>query len=112
MKIPFETIDWATAQTETMNGETGELEIKKREYNGFMVRILTCSPNFKLDHWCSVGHVAFCIDGSCTLNTKDGKSHTLTKGMSFVVTDNQPAHDLISAHGATLFVIDGDFLAD
>ena len=112
MKIPFEQIEWQNVSTDVLEGTTGTIEIKKRDYNGFMVRILKCSPNFKLDHWCSTGHIAYCLEGECTLNTLDGKSFTLIQGSSFVVSDNEPAHDLISHNGATLFVIDGDFLGD
>ena len=112
MRIPFEQIDWKDAESEIVPGETGHLEIKRREFSGLLIRILKCSPNFKLDHWCSTGHIAYCIEGSCTLNLTDGSSFTLHEGSSFVVTDNQPAHDLISGEGATLFLIDGEFLAD
>ncbi|MEJ0054645.1 MAG: hypothetical protein WDN75_02775 [Bacteroidota bacterium] len=41
---------------------------------------------------------------------QDGKEFHLTKGMSYVVSDELSSHRSVSEHGVKLLIIDGDFL--
>jgi len=58
------------------------------------------------DHWCSKGHVLFCLEGELQTRLDDGRTFTLTPGMSYQVADNAEAHQSSTALGAKLFVVD------
>jgi hypothetical protein len=68
------------------------------------------SANYLADHWCRKGHVVHCLEGEFTSEMEDAQSVILTKGMSYVVSDDMSSHRSYSKNGAKLFIIDGDFL--
>nr|WP_269809300.1 DHCW motif cupin fold protein [Enterovibrio nigricans] len=58
------------------------------------------------DHWCSKGHVLFCLSGELSTELDDGSIHVLKPGMSYQVADNAEAHRSFTKEGAKLFVVD------
>ena len=58
------------------------------------------------DHWCSKGHILFCLEGELRTELDDGRTFTLKPGMSYQVADNAEAHRSHTEIGARLFVVD------
>lgn len=108
--IPFQTTDWENLPVTQHNGETGVAYWKTLQYGGLRIRIVEYSENYKADHWCSKGHIIYCIEGEMTTELSDGSKHTLTKGMSYQVSDELSSHQTSSVHGVKLFIVDGSFL--
>ena len=64
------------------------------------------SPGYVADHWCSKGHIIFCVDGELVTDLKDGRSFTLKPGMSYQVADDDGQHRSHTDKGARLFIVD------
>jgi hypothetical protein len=50
------------------------------------------------------------LEGSFLTQLESGEQIKLTKGMSYVVSDNMSSHRSVSAEGVKLLIVDGDFL--
>ena len=59
---------------------------------------------------CEKGHIVHCLEGAFVTELKNREKVTLTKGMTFIVSDELSSHRSISKDGVTLLIIDGDFL--
>lgn len=68
------------------------------------------SANYLADHWCSKGHIIYCIEGEMISELSDGSKHILSKGMSYEVSDDMSSHRTFSKDGVKLLIIDGGFL--
>ncbi|MEP6750510.1 MAG: DHCW motif cupin fold protein [Bacteroidota bacterium] len=110
MNIPFQTIDWSSIEKTEHKGETGTSYWQTMQFDGIRVRIVHYSANYKADHWCQKGHIIYCLEGAFVSELENGEIHTLTKGMSYIVSDDCSSHRSISETGVTLLIIDGDFL--
>lgn len=108
--IPFHLTNWEDIPTVEHSGETGVAYWKTLQYGDLRIRIVEYSKNYKADHWCSKGHIIYCIDGEMTTELSDGSKHTLTKGMSYQVSDELSSHRTSSEEGVKLFIVDGSFL--
>ncbi|NOT75219.1 MAG: DHCW motif cupin fold protein [Cyclobacteriaceae bacterium] len=108
--IPFQTIDWGSVESIEQSGETGTVSSKTIQYPGLRIRLIEYSSNYSADHWCHKGHIVHCLEGSFTTHSENGESVHLTKGMSYVVSDDLSSHRSVSATGVKLMIIDGDFL--
>ncbi|WP_143305548.1 DHCW motif cupin fold protein [Chitinophaga vietnamensis] len=108
--INFQTINWPAIAATLHPGETGEARWQTLQFPGLRVRIVTYSAGYLADHWCQKGHIVHCIEGSFVSELENGEKFTLTKGMSYIVSDNLSSHRSVSAEGTTLLIIDGDFL--
>jgi hypothetical protein len=64
------------------------------------------SPGYVSDHWCSKGHILFCMAGELYTELADGRRFSLKPGMSYQVGDNAEPHRSSTPLGATLFVVD------
>jgi hypothetical protein len=64
------------------------------------------SPGYVADHWCEKGHIILCVGGELNTELKDGRSFTLTPGMSYQVADGRDAHRSRTVKGARLFIVD------
>ena len=110
MSIPFQTIDWnAVPKTEHI-GENGIAYWQTMQYNGLRIRIVEYSKGYLADHWCRKGHIVHCLEGEFISELEDGQKFRLTKGSSYVVSDELSSHRSMSEEGVTLMIIDGDFL--
>ncbi|MFZ2555146.1 DHCW motif cupin fold protein, partial [Psychrobacter urativorans] len=50
--------------------------------------------------------ILLCIEGELNTELKDGRTFTLTTGMTYQVADNTIAHRSSTKNGAKLFIVD------
>ncbi|KAA0995322.1 hypothetical protein FQ192_09715 [Pseudomonas sp. ANT_J12] len=104
--IPFGTTDWSQIPPTEHPGETGSALWRTQQFGAIRVRIVEYTPGYLADHWCSKGHVLFCLEGELHTELEDGRQFVLTPGMSYQVADNAEAHRSSTAVGARLFIVD------
>ncbi len=108
--IPFGVTDWNTVEVTEHPGETGMAYWRTRHFgpddNRIRVRRVEYSAGYLADHWCSKGHVLFCLQGELETRLEDGRRFVLTAGMSYQVADQAEAHQSYTRDGATLFIVD------
>ena len=119
--IPFQTIDWTTVEKVEYKGETGTAFWQTIQLNGLRIRLIEYSKGYLADHWCQKGHIVHCLEGSFVSELKTGENFILTKGMTYVVSDDLSSHRSVaerfweeycglSKNEVKLLIIDGDFL--
>jgi hypothetical protein len=108
--IPFQTIDWSSVEKTEYQGKTGTAVWQTLMVAGLRVRLVEYSKNYFADHWCSKGHIVYCLEGEFESELQSGEKFTLHKGMSYIVSDDLSSHRSISKNGVKLLIIDGDFL--
>jgi hypothetical protein len=108
--ILFQTTDWDNIPLTESAGESGVAYYRTLNFQGFRVRMVEYSKNYRADHWCKAGHIVYCIDGEMTCELADGRSFTMRKGMSYTVSDDASMHRSYSASGVKLMIVDGQFL--
>ncbi len=109
MKIasfPFQIIDWSIVPREEHKGETGIAYWQIQMVNDIRVRKVEYSAGYKADHWCSKGHVIFCLEGGMNTELDDGRIMQLEAGMCYFVGDNNEAHRTSTNTGCKLFIVD------
>ena len=104
--FPFKTLNWSSIPKEEHNGETGVAWWQVQLVNDIRVRLVEYSPGYKADHWCSKGHIIYCLEGEMDTELEDGRVTKLTKGMCYFVGDNNEAHRTSTASGCKLFIVD------
>jgi quercetin dioxygenase-like cupin family protein len=104
--IPFSTTDWSGVEPTTHKGEVGVATWRTRKFGDIRVRMVEYSPGYVSDHWCEKGHIILCVEGELETHLKDGRTFTLTPGMSYQVADGADAHRSRTARGARLFIVD------
>ncbi len=104
--FPFNTIDWDNIPKEEHQGETGKAWWQVQKVNDIRVRIVEYSKEYKADHWCSKGHIIYCLEGEMESELDDGRKLTLKKGMCYFVGDNDEAHRSTTINGCKLFIVD------
>ncbi|MFE8049266.1 DHCW motif cupin fold protein [Brenneria goodwinii] len=104
--IPFGTTDWSKISPEEHKGDTGAAYWRTQNFDNIRARIVEYTPGYMADHWCSKGHILFCLEGELHTELDDGRTFTLTPGMSYQVADNAEAHRSHTEIGARLFVVD------
>lgn len=108
--IPFQLIDWTTIPKTEHKGESGYAIWQTVQFPGLRVRIVEYSKNYLADHWCKKGHIVHCLEGKFISEMQNGEKFILTKGMTFVVSDELSSHRSLTTDGVKLMIIDGDFL--
>ncbi len=108
--IPFQAIDWSDIPKTEHKGETGIAYWQTLQLEGLRIRIVEYSKGYVADHWCTKGHIVHCLEGDFVSELNDGRKYTLTKGMTYVVTDELSSHRSTTVNGVKLLIIDGDFL--
>lgn len=108
--IPFQTIDWTVVPKEEFKGEKGVAYWQTIQFDGLRIRIVEYSPGYIADHWCKKGHIVHCLEGDFISELKNGKQFKLSKGMTYVVSDELSSHRSITQNGVKVMIIDGDFL--
>ena len=102
--FPFSVTDFSTIEPEIKSGTTGFAEWRTRDT--IRIRQITYSPNYLADHWCSKGHIIFCIEGQMETELNNGSKHLLKKGCMYTVGDNTGEHRTSSKEGCILFIVD------
>ena len=109
-KYPYQTIDWNSMTAVERKGETGFTLAKTLDLPGLRIRLIEYSPGYLADHWCKKGHIVHCLEGEFESELDSGERFTLTKDMTYVVSDDLSAHRSHSRNGVKLLIIDGAFL--
>ncbi|MBD8513851.1 DHCW motif cupin fold protein [Photobacterium sp. CAU 1568] len=105
-ELLFETTDWNQITPSVHEGETGVASWRTKHFGQIRVRVVEYSAGYLADHWCSKGHILFCLSGELTTELDDGRMFTLSPGMSYQVADNAEAHRSSTEVGAKLFIVD------
>ena len=108
--IPFQTINWSAIDKVEFKGEKGVAYWQTIQFDGLRIRLVEYSGGYLADHWCQKGHIVHCLEGEFTSESQDGNNIIMKKGMTYVVSDDLSSHRSVSESGATLLIIDGDFL--
>lgn len=104
--VPFCTVDWSQVEASEHPGETGKAYWRTLEVGNLRVRMVEYTPGYFADHWCSRGHVLLVLEGELVTELQDGKSFTLTPGVSYQVADGAEPHRSHTKTGAKLFIVD------
>jgi hypothetical protein len=104
--LPFEITDWAQIEPTEHSGETGTAYWHTRQFGDIRVRLVEYTPGYLADHWCSKGHILFCVKGELHTELEDGRTFVLKPGMSYQVADRAEPHRSSTKTGATLFIVD------
>ncbi|MBF0529436.1 MAG: DHCW motif cupin fold protein [Deltaproteobacteria bacterium] len=104
--IPFATTDWSKIERSEHKGETGTAYWRTIQCGSIRVRLVDYTPGYLADHWCSKGHILFCLEGELHTELQDGRRYTLKPGMSYQVADGAEPHRSSTAVGAKLFIVD------
>lgn len=108
--IPFHTLDWDKIEKVEYKGERGTSFWQTLLVDGLRVRIVEYTAGYLADHWCQKGHIVHCLEGEFVSELENGQKDILTKGMSYIVSNDLSSHRSTSVNGAKLLIIDGDFL--
>jgi hypothetical protein len=108
--IPFQSIDWESIPRTEHKGDTGTAYWQTLQFQGLRIRIVEYTQGYLADHWCQKGHIVHCLEGEFVSELQDGTAFHLSKGMTYVVSDELSSHRSISANGVKLLIVDGDFL--
>ena len=109
--IPFDVTNWSTISSTTHPGETGVAIWRTLQLGGLRIRMVEYSANYLADHLCQKGHLLFVLEGELITELAEGKKFTMSKGMSYQVSDELSSHRSFSPTGAKLLIVDGSFLA-
>ena len=104
--IPFGITNWAEIPTTRHTGDQGYALWRTQQFDAIRVRMVEYSENYLADHWCSKGHILLCLEGELHTELDDGRTFTLTAGMSYQVADQAEAHRSSTSQGAKLFIVD------
>ena len=108
--IDFQLFDWSKLPKTEHKGERGTSFWQCLEIADLRIRMVEYSSGYIADHWCSKGHLVYCVEGEFINELKDGAKTKLVKGMGYVVSDEKSVHRSVSDNGAKLFIVDGGFL--
>ena len=108
--ILFQTIDWNAIDKTEHKGESGVAFWQTIQFDGLRLRIVEYSNLYLADHWCHKGHIVHCLEGEFITELSTGEKIKLTKGETYIVSDELSAHRSASENGVKLLIIDGDFL--
>ncbi|MEO6548528.1 MAG: DHCW motif cupin fold protein [Ferruginibacter sp.] len=106
LSFPFQTLDWQTIEPVIHKGETGFAIWKVFMMNTTRIRLVEYSPGYLADHWCTKGHIIYCIKGQMETTLEDGRSYLLKTGMNYFVGDHNEPHQSKTTEGCTLFIVD------
>jgi len=106
----FQVIDWDHIPKTEHKGEQGTAYWQTRQFQGLRIRIVEYSKGYLADHWCQKGHIVHCLEGEFVNELHTGEKHILSRGMTYVVSDDLSSHRSSTENGARLMIIDGDFL--
>lgn len=108
--ITFKAIDWQNIPKTEHIGESGISFWQTLQLDGLRIRLVEYSAGYIADHWCQKGHIVHCLEGEFISELEGKSNEVLTKGMTYVVSDNMSSHRSISKNGVKLLIVDGDFL--
>ena len=108
--IAFQTINWDAIEKTIHPGQTGTAFWQTVQWEGLRIRVVEYTAGYMADHWCKKGHIVYCIEGEFISELENAEAFTLSKGMTYVVSDELSSHRSTTKHGVKLLIIDGNFL--
>jgi quercetin dioxygenase-like cupin family protein len=105
-QLPFRTTDWASVPSTEHAGDPGTATWRTVNAGQVRVRMVEYTPGYVANHWCRRGHVLLVLEGTLHTELEDGRSFTLTSGMSYEVANDAEAHRSRTDTGAKLFIVD------
>ena len=105
-QIPFAATDWSTVERVEKSAQAGQAFWRTQQFGDVRVRMVEYTPGYVSDHWCEKGHILLCLNGELHTELKDGRTYTLTPGMSYQVADHAEPHRSTAPKGATLCIVD------
>lgn len=104
--FPFSITDFDAIEPEIKPGVTGHALWRSFFRDDIRIRKVVYSAGYLADHWCSKGHIIYCIEGSMETELENGSKHILTQGQVYTVGDNRDAHRTFSEKGCVLLIVD------
>ena len=104
--IPFGVTEWSEIPATHHLGDAGHATWRTMQFGELRVRRVDYSPGYVADHWCSKGHILFCLAGELETELQDGRRFVLKAGMSYQVADGAEPHRSMAPRGASLFIVD------
>ncbi len=104
--IPFGVTEWEEIEATVHFGDAGQATWRTQYFGEIRVRIVEYSAGYLADHWCSKGHVLYCLEGELLTELEDGRKFVLKPGMSYQVADQAEPHRSSTTTGAKLFIVD------
>jgi quercetin dioxygenase-like cupin family protein len=108
--IEYQVIDWLNVPKTEHKGEPGMAWWQTLQLEGLRIRIVEYSPGYIADHWCQKGHIVHCLEGELLNELQNGGKQLLTKGMTYIVSDDLSSHRSSTESGVRLLIIDGESL--
>ena len=110
--IAFQKIDWDSIERVDHEGESGAAFWQTIQFSepGLRIRLVEYSNGYLADHWCQKGHLVHCLEGEFISELSTGERIRLTKGETYIVSDELSSHRTLSENGVKLLIVDGDFL--
>ena len=110
--IRFRKIDWTSIERVEHDGESGAASWQTIRFGGseIRIRIVEYSKGYLADHWCRKGHIVHCLEGEFIGEPGTGEKIKLTKGETYIVSDDLSSHRAVSENGVKLLIVDGEFL--
>lgn len=102
----FTATDWSTIEPTEHKGETGIARWRTLTLGELRVRLVEYTAAYVADHWCTKGHVVFCVEGELETELADGRTITLRPGMSYQVADGAEPHRSSTKNGCKIFIVD------
>ena len=109
-ELPFQTLPWESVPITEHKGTSGVAWWKTIQFEGLRIRLVEYSKSYVADHWCHLGHIVHCLEGEFISELESGEKIHLTRGMTYIVSDELSSHRSVSTMGVKLLIIDGDFL--
>lgn len=109
-RIPFQVVDWSAVERTEHTGERGTSFWRTVQLPGLRIRIVEYSMGYLADHWCQKGHIVHCLQGEFINEQESGERTAMREGMTYIVSDGASSHRSHAEGGATLLIVDGDFL--
>lgn len=104
--IPFGITNWDSIAVTEHAGTTGKAFWRTQYFGDIRVRMVEYTSGYLADHWCEKGHILLCLEGRLETELADGRTFTLTPGVSYQVADGAEAHRSSTQVGAKLFIVD------
>ena len=105
-EIPFGITEWSQVEQREHPGETGMAYWRTQHFGAVRVRMVEYTAGYVADHWCRKGHILLCLEGELATELADGRTFTLTPGVSYQVADQAEPHRSSTRIGAKLFIVD------
>jgi quercetin dioxygenase-like cupin family protein len=105
-EFQFGITDWSQVTPIEHKGETGTATWRTCQCGDIQVRMVSYSPGYRADHWCSKGHILLCLEGEVQIEHQGGPTLVLRAGASYQVADNAEPHRASTTVGARVFIVD------